>query len=247
MKETWFEDWFNTPYYHQLYKGRDEKEAEQFIHKLIEHLSPKEDATMLDVACGKGRHALQLANKGFDVTGIDLSKASIAEAKKYEQSNLQFFEHDMRQPFWINYFDYAFNFFTSFGYFKTQRENDNAIRTISQTLNQSGVFVMDYMNVFYAEQHMEHQSEKEIEGNLFTITKWHDERSFYKKILIEDPNLPNPLCYNEIVSRFTLDDFKKMFEHQDLTIKEVFGDYKLNAFDKENSPRLIMICKKSSN
>lgn len=244
MKETWFEEWFDTSYYHQLYKGRDEKEAEQFINKLINHLSPKKDSTMLDVACGKGRHALQLANKGFDVVGIDLSKASIAEAKNVEQSNLQFFEHDMRQPFWINYFDYAFNFFTSFGYFKTQRENDNAIRTISQALKQKGVFVLDYMNIYHVEQHIEHQSEKEVEGNLFTITRWYDERNFYKKILIEDPNLPNPICFNESVSRFNLEDFRKMFEAQGLHIKEVFGDYSLSIFDKEKSPRLIMICEK---
>ncbi len=89
---------------------------------------------MLDIGCGKGRHSVQLASKGFDVTGIDLSEHSITKAKKKENDHLHFFVHDMRLPFWINYFDYAFNFFTSFGYFKTRREHDNAIRTVAQSL-----------------------------------------------------------------------------------------------------------------
>ena len=66
----------------------------------------------------------------------------------------------MRLPFRINYYDYAFNFFTSFGYFNTQREHDNAIRTIAQSLKKKGCLVMDYLNVHYAEDHMIHQSEK---------------------------------------------------------------------------------------
>ena len=46
----WFKDWFNSPYYHQLYFNRDEKEAANFIDKLIHHLQPADNALMLDVA-----------------------------------------------------------------------------------------------------------------------------------------------------------------------------------------------------
>ena len=88
MKQAWFKNWFNSPYYHQLYFNRDEKEAAAFINKLIEHLKPAAGNTMLDVACGKGRHSVQLANAGFNVTGIDLSEESILEALKSESENL---------------------------------------------------------------------------------------------------------------------------------------------------------------
>ena len=114
MQQHWFKDWFNSSYYHQLYFNRDDREAEAFINKLIDHLQPSGDAKMLDVACGKGRHAMQLAEKGFDVTGIDLSEESIEEALRSENDRLHFYRHDMRHPFWINYYDYTFNFFTSF-------------------------------------------------------------------------------------------------------------------------------------
>ena len=151
----------------------------------------------------------------------------------------------MRLPFWINYFDYAFNFFTSFGYFKTQREHDNAIRTIAQSIKPNGILVMDYLNVHYAEDNMSHQSEKEIDGVHYLITKWYDETHFYKKIMIEDATMIEPLIFTEKVAKFTLGDFTDMFAYQGLQIKEVFGDYKFNNYSVKSSPRLIMVAEKT--
>jgi len=150
----------------------------------------------------------------------------------------------MRLPFRINYYDYAFNFFTSFGYFQTQRENDNAIRTIAQSLKPAGTFVMDYLNVHYAEDHMVHRSEKEVDGVNFIITKWHDETHFYKKIMIEDEALQEPIVHTEKVSKFSIGDFTEMFAYQGLQIKEVFGDYNFANYSINKSPRLIMIAQK---
>jgi SAM-dependent methyltransferase len=242
--QTWFKDWFNTSYYHQLYFKRDDKEAASFIDNLIAHLKPQPGSRMLDVACGKGRHSIQLSGKGFDVTGIDLSEDSILEALKNENDRLHFFQHDMRLPFWINYFNYAFNFFTSFGYFKTQREHDNAIRTIAQSLQPNGKFVMDYLNVHYTEDNMEHQSEKNIEGVQYLITRWYDETHFYKKILIEEAGMQEPLVFTEKVAKFSLGDFTDMFSYQGMQIKEVFGDYNFSNYSVKKSPRLIMIAEK---
>ena len=244
MQQAWFKDWFNTPYYHQLYFKRDEKEAAAFIDKLIDYLKPKPGSYMLDVACGKGRHSIQLASKGFDVTGIELSEDSIDEALQSESETLHFYRHDMRLPFWINYFDYAFNFFTSFGYFKTRREHDNAIRTIAQAIKKDGFFVMDFLNVHYAEDHLIHQSEKEIDGINFIITKWYDETHFYKKIVVEDECLREPMTYTEKVAKFSLGDFTEMFAYQGLQIQEVFGDYNFGNYDVKKSPRMLMIAKK---
>jgi SAM-dependent methyltransferase len=244
MQQTWFKDWFNSHYYHLLYFNRDDKEAAAFIDKLINYLKPAPGSRMLDVACGKGRHSIQLAGKGFDVTGIDLSEDSINDALQYQTDSLHFFKHDMRLPFWMNYFDHAFNFFTSFGYFKTRREHDNAIRTIAQSLKNNGTFVMDFLNVHYAEDHFVHQTDKEIEGINFIITKWYDETHFYKKIVVEDEALHEPLIYTEKVAKFSLGDFTEMFAYQGLHIQEVFGDYNFSNYDVRKSPRMLMIAKK---
>ena len=81
-EQAWYKDWFNSPFYHKLYFERDEKEAETFLLRLIDHLKPATGSHMLDVACGRGRHSRILAKKGFRVTGIDISFDSIAFAKK---------------------------------------------------------------------------------------------------------------------------------------------------------------------
>lgn len=244
--QPWFKSWFNSPYYHQLYFNRNEVEAEAFISKMLNYLKPPQGATMLDVACGKGRHSLQLANNNYDVTGIDLSEDSIHEALKHERENLHFYVHDMRLPFRINYYDYVFNFFTSFGYFNTQRENDDAIRTISSALKKGGTLVIDFLNVHYAENKLVHHSDVYHDHVHFIITKWFDETHFYKKIEVEDERLESPIVFTEKVQKLTLGDFTEMLSYQHLQIKEVFGDYQLNRYDINHSPRLIIVAQKKT-
>lgn len=244
LPSNWFREWFNSPYYHQLYFEHNEKEAALFIQHLIDHLSPPPGAFMLDVACGRGRHARVLASMGFDVTGIDIAPDNIAFASAFQNDHLQFYQHDMRLPFRINYFDYAFNFFTSFGYFRTDREHYNAIRTIAQSLKKNGVFLLDYLNSYYAEQHLIHKSQKEINGVIYYLTKWFDETHFYKKITIEDEKRKTPLEFTERIAKFSLGDFNDMFAFHHLQMQEVFGDYELNKYDLKKSPRLIMVAKR---
>jgi SAM-dependent methyltransferase len=241
---SWYTDWFNSPYYHKLYFERDEKEAEAFIRQLVKRLQPEEGCRVLDVACGKGRHSQILASSGFDVTGIDLAPSSIAWAKQWENARLHFFIHDMRLPFYSNYFDYAFNFFTSFGYFKTRREHDAAIRTIANSLKPGGSFIIDYLNVHYAEEHLLHNEMKEINGTGYEIHRWDDDTHFYKKITITDPALLKPAEHTEKVAKYSLGDFTDMLGYQGLQVQEVFGDYNLGHFDIKRTPRLIIIAKK---
>jgi 2-polyprenyl-3-methyl-5-hydroxy-6-metoxy-1,4-benzoquinol methylase len=243
--KSWYKDWFSSPYYHQLYQHRDDSEAVTFIETLIHHLQPIQGSKMLDVACGKGRHSKALAEMGFDVTGIDLSFPSIEEAKQSEGEYLHFYQHDMRLPFWINYYDYAFNFFTSFGYFRTKREHDNAIRTIAQSIKVGGIFVIDFLNVHYAEEHHKRSLIQEIEGNQFHITKWHDEEHFFKQIQVIDVNSKAlKHLYTERVAKFSLGDFTEMLSYQHMQVEEVFGDYQLGAYDIKKSPRMIIVAKK---
>lgn len=243
-ERAWYRDWFNSPFYHKLYFERDENEANEFIELLIKHLEPPPGCRMLDVACGRGRHSLILNNKGFFVTGIDISPASIAYAKQFENPSLEFFQHDMRLPFRVNYYDYAFNFFTSFGYFRTRREHDDSVRTIANSLLPKGCFVLDYLNVHYAEEHLVRLEEKIIGNSVYEIHRWHDQTHFYKKIRVTDPSLSEPMIHTEKVAKFNMGDFNDMLAYQKLQIQEVFGDYALKAYDVRKTPRLIIIARK---
>lgn len=243
-EKAWYKAWFNSPFYHKLYFERDDKEAAAFIKQLIAHLQPTPGCRMLDVACGKGRHSKTLASLGFDVTGIDISPESIEAAKKFESTHLSFFVHDMRLPFYSNYFSFAFNFFTSFGYFNTRREHDDAIRTICKSLQPSGKFIIDYLNVHFAEDHLEPTAFKQIGDTYYDIHRWHDTTHFYKKIIVHDPSLEAPLSFVEKVAKFTLGDFTDMLSYQGMQVQEVFGNYQLGHYDVRQTPRLILIAEK---
>ncbi len=242
--KEWYRDWFNSPFYHRLYFERDEKEAKACIHKLIDFLQPQPGSRILDVACGRGRHSRMLAEMGFDVTGFDLSFNSIDYAKQFEKDNLNFYVHDMRLPFWINYFDYAFNFFTSFGYFATKREHDDAMRTITASLKPGGIFVIDYLNVHYAEDHLVPNELKNIAGTSYKIHRWDDEHHFYKKIIVTDASLITPEEYTEKIAKFSLGDFTDMLSYQNMQVMEIFGDYNLDPYDVRKTPRLITVSRK---
>jgi SAM-dependent methyltransferase len=241
---SWFRHWFGSSFYHKLYATRNEQEAAGFIDELIEELKPKKNSSMLDLGCGSGRHSKQLASKGFKVTGLDLASSSIRTAKEFETDSLKFYRHDMRVPFGKNCFDYVFNFFTSFGYFKSDQENHHAINNISNSLTDDGILVMDYLNVLVAEENLVPSEEKEIDGIIYHIERWTDKKFFFKKITIENMQGEKPIEYIEQVAKFNLSDFDLMFKRNGLRIQKLFGDYDLNQYNSETSPRLIMIVKK---
>ncbi len=242
--KEWYKEWFSSPYYEVLYHKRNETEASAFITRLLSDLDPKSGSYMLDVACGKGRYSRRLAEMGFDVTGIDLSEPSITEALKLESDHLHFFVHDMRLPFYINYFDYAFNFFTSFGYFNTRREHDDAMRTIAQSIKPNGLLVIDYLNVHYAEDHLILSENLSIDDIHFHISRRHDETHFYKDIQVEENRQMSERVFTEKVAKFSLGDFTDMLAYQQMQVQQVFGDYTLGHYDVRKSPRMIIIAKK---
>lgn len=242
-KISWYEQWFNSPYYKVLYQNRDNNEAEDFTEALLQYLQPKEGSRMADIGCGEGRFAVQFANQGFDVIGIDLAENRIEKALEMERENLHFFVHDMRMPFYINYFDFSFNLFTSFGYFASQRDNQLAAHSFAGGLKKGGKLIVDYLNSDWVLQQLKPYEIVEREGIKFDIQKDYDGRHIIKHIRFTDDQ-GVAKHYTERVSAFSLQDFETLFSNAELTLEATFGDYSLAPFVSKTSPRLIMVFKK---
>lgn len=239
-QSTWYASWFDTPFYHILYKDRDYDEAEVFMTNLTKYLNLPQQATILDLACGKGRHSVFLNKLGYDVTGADLSENSINYAKQFENESLRFVVHDMCKPF-NDQFDAVFNLFTSFGYFDKDESNLNTIKAIKQNLNRSGFGVIDFMNSEYVINNLIPENTKTVDGINF-LQKRRLENGYIVKDISFTHN-DQLFNYQERVRAFTLEDFKKLFKLANVELVEVFGDYKLHPFDPETSERLILIFK----
>ena len=239
-KKQWYASWFDTPFYHILYKDRDHDEAQSFMDTLTHYLNLPEKGKILDLACGKGRHSMYLNTLGYDVTGVDLSENSIAFAKQFENETLHFSVHDMCQPF-NQTFDAVFNLFTSFGYFEKEEDNLNTIKAIKENLNEYGFGVIDFMNCDFIVNNLIPEEIKTIENIEFHLKRYEKDGYILKDIEFVHEEIE--YTFQERVKAFRLKDFETLFEQADVNLLDIFGDYKLHKFDKNSSERLVMIFK----
>lgn len=238
--ETWFSSWFDTPYYHILYKDRNYREAQVFMDNLTHYLNLPEKAKVLDLACGKGRHSIYLSQLGYNVLGADLSENSIAEASKNANENLHFKVHDMREPF-EEKFDAIFNLFTSFGYFESDEDNLTTLKAIKESLSEYGFAVIDFMNVTHVLNTLVPEEVKTVDGIDFHLKRYLSDGHIYKEIDFEDKG--KKFHFIEKVKALTLNDFEELMDEAGIFLLDTFGDYKLKKFHKTESERLIMIFK----
>ena len=238
--ENWYTSWFDTPYYHILYKERNYREAQVFMDNITHYLNLPENAKVLDLACGKGRHSIYLNQLGFDVLGADLSENSIAEASKNTNETLHFKVHDMREPFEEKY-DAIFNLFTSFGYFENDEDNLTTLKAIKDSLSEYGFAVIDFMNVAHVLETLVLEETKTVDEIEFYIKRYLKDGHIYKEIDFEDKG--QKFHFTEKVKALTLPDFEQLMEEAGIYLLDIFGDYKLKKFHKTDSERLIMIFK----
>jgi len=236
--DNWYASWFDTPYYHILYKERGHEEAGQFMSTLTEFLKLPLGAHILDLACGKGRHARYLNQLGYNVTGIDLSPSSIAHAKQFENDQLRFEVHDMSLPYHAQ-FDAVFNLFTSFGYFENEKDNLRTIEAIKTELRPGGFGVIDFLNSNFVEKNIIEEEEKVVDDITFHINRYIQDGYIIKRINFSHAGKEHE--YFERVKAISLEDFNYYFDQAGVRLLHCFGDYDLNPFNLETSERLILI------
>lgn len=241
-KIEWFGEWFSSPYYHILYKNRDLEEAKPFLDHLIDFLDLRENDRILDMGCGRGRHAIYLNQKGFNVTGIDLSVENIHEARLFQNEKLHFFIHDMRYPFRKSSFTHIFNFFTTFGYFDTILENKQVIHAAFEGLVPGGKLLLDFLNPCTVVDQLAPEEVKEIGGITFHITKKVNEEMIVKEIAFADHG--EEFHFYEKVKAIQKTEFLEYFADAGFELLQTFGDYELSPYEAEKSDRMIFFLKK---
>lgn len=242
MQKEWFSSWFDTSYYHILYKNRDYAEASLFIDNITQFLKLKQNTICWDLCCGKGRHSIYLNKKGYRVIGTDLSEHSICEANESANETLEFYQHDMRQLFRTNYFDAVFNLFTSFGYFEKREDDLHVFDSVQKALKQNGLFVFDYLNSEYVKGIIKAHDTVVMDGITFHISKKIENNTIVKSIDFTDKG--ESFHFEERVKLFDKTYFEGLAKECNLTILNTFGNYQLQEFEVNTSPRLILVLQK---
>jgi D-alanine-D-alanine ligase len=144
----WWRSWFG-PSYLSLYDAylleRTPIEADEL--EVLFDLHPP--ARILDLGCGQGRHGIELGRRGYEVTGIDLSDylLDVAAARARAAGvKLRLVKGDMREALAGARFDVALSLFTSFGYFRDERDDTKVLRAVARMLSPGGRFLLEVMN-----------------------------------------------------------------------------------------------------
>ena len=241
----WFEDWFNTKEYLEVYRHRNESEAKELVSIILNSIQIPENGSVLDLACGAGRHSIYFAQKGYDVTAVDLSQNLLLVAKEAaleNKVNIEFIQSDIRYFSSGKKFDLIVNLFTSFGYFETDSENFMLFEIVKKYLNNSGYFVLDYLNKTYVQNNLVKESTDMLGKGEIIQKRFIEGNRVVKDIFINQNG--SSKHYRESVRLYDDQELKAAISDAGLKIEKVFGEFNGKGFEKDNSKRIIIIASK---
>jgi len=242
---SWYNDWFNSKNYLKVYSHRDVTEAEKLVELIINKLNLQPGCKVLDMACGSGRHAIIFAQKGFDVTAVDLSKNLITAAEKNAAQSdvkINFVLSDILDFNSPTKFQVALNLFTSIGYFEDDEDNFQVIIRANELLDVGGFFVLDYFNKNYLVDNLIPTSVYSDNGSRITQNRFIEGNRIRKNITFEYKGSVEE--FYESVRLYSYEEIKSYLSRAGFQILYEFGDYSGNIFNKETSQRLILFAKK---
>lgn len=240
---SWFEEWFDSPLYEKLYANRDEEEAKELINLLEQTLRLSGCSHVLDLGCGRGRHSINLARRGYQVTGIDLSETAIKTARRkaeIENLDIRFEVRDMRNPL-PETFDAIVNLFTTFGYFHHDDENRQVLDSVVKMLEPGGMFVLDYMNSTLVRDTFQEKDHGHFRDITFKVNRYIEDNAIIKEIEFSGAPIRGTKNYSEHVKLYDLAWFRHEMKKRGLVIEHTYGDYKGHPFIPDSSARLMIV------
>jgi len=241
----WYRTWFNEDYL-EVYGHRDEAEAERAVELAERELGLSPGDRVLDLCCGNARHSVELAARGLAVVALDLSSALLrsgARKARDEGVKVGFVQADARHIALRSGFDAVVNFFTSFGYFEADEDNELVLENIARVLTKRGRFLIDYLNVEHLQANLVPQTVWRVGSSSVREDRSIDtvNRRVNKTIAIERGGAEKR--YSESVRLYSEDELKNMLESRGLSVLNAFGDYDGGTVDVAR-PRLILVGEK---
>lgn len=237
----WFETWFDSPEYDLVYQHRTREEADRFVNLLISTLALPKGSRVVDIACGRGRHALAFARNGMDVHGYDLSERALRIAKEraeLENLRLSLYAHDKRVPVCTSCADLVVNLFTAFGYFATDEEHRNALRAMLHAVKPGGYFVQDFLNPEFVRAHLEPESRQDLGGLRVDIQRRVEHGRVHKTLTVFREY--ERYTFEESVALLTPEKITQWLQEAGFTLLHHWGTYDGQPWSP-NSPRSILI------
>jgi SAM-dependent methyltransferase len=239
---AWYREWFGEEYL-DLYAHRDTREAARHIDFVERVLGEPRPRLVLDLACGAGRHTEVLAERGYRAVGVDLSLTLLAH-----RPELPRVRGDMRRlPFGEGTFGWVLNFFTSFGYFESERENFQVLEEAVRVLVPAGSLVIDLLNPEPAIAGLKPRELRETLGRRAEIERWYDPATarLNKRIRLSSPGSAGsaPRTFIESVRAYRLEEVTNGLRWAGLEVEARYGNFCGEPYSRE-SERMILLARK---
>ncbi|MBP6391478.1 MAG: class I SAM-dependent methyltransferase [Flavobacteriales bacterium] len=238
---AWYKHWFGTRYYKLLYGHRDEEDARDWVEAILRAWSLHPGSRVLDLACGRGRHVRWFLAAGMEATGIDISEASIAEARSL-MPGVDLRVQDMREPFAVEGYDAVVCLFTSLGYFDTIEDDRKVFAAVAEALKPGGRFVLDFMNSPLVLRDLVKHEELEREGVFFRIDRRLENGVLVKCVIVRDGDVEHH--FEERVQALTPRELELMALEAGLVIDDRTDGPDLKPFDDRLSQRFVLWTRK---
>ena len=239
---AWYEEWFGKEYL-EVYAHRNHQEAVSDINCVEKLLKLDKAGSILDLACGSGRHSLELARRGYNVTGVDLSHTLLEVARNSAAKQgltIPFYQADMRTPPLEKPFNFLINMFTSFGYFENDRENSRIFAAFYKSLVAGGKFLMDYINKDHVLDSLVPEDCKTQGDRTLLQQRSYNEKTRRLEKIITITHNNEERKFLESVRLYTLDEMVTMAKANGLKIEKHFGSLQADPFSPQ-APRLVLV------
>jgi SAM-dependent methyltransferase len=243
----WWEELFNDDFIRTMAKISDEQIAKE-IDFIEESLAVAKGAMLLDLACGTGRHAIELTRRGYKVVGFDLSLPMLARAAEEAQERgqkLNFVQGDMREMTFEDTFDGIYCWATSFGFFEEEK-NALVIQKAHKALKKGGQFLLDVANRDYLIRQQPSLAWFEGDGCICMdemSIDWITSRMKVKRTMMMDDGRTKEIDYS--IRVYSLHELGKLLHESGFRVAEVSGRAATpGVFFGSDSPRTMILAEK---
>jgi len=259
--QEWWQAVFDEKYLDTYIDVLTPERTETEVAFIIDKLKLSKGSSILDLACGHGRHSMELAKQGYKVVGVDYSEHFIAIAKREavaKNIRVEFIQKDMRKICYQKEFDAVINIFTSFGYFKDESDDALVLSNVADALVSGGKFLINLGNMVLKSGILIEEGEPDKEKKVFTsksseelsngvvldvidkwdtVTKrWSRKRTWHEKDKKKE--------YEVDVRLYSLEEITSLLENSGLKVVQVWGDFEGNKFDEKKSKSIIVLSEK---
>jgi SAM-dependent methyltransferase len=225
------QDWYATAFTGMSAEMAWTERTGQEIKRALTMLRPQGGERILDLACGTGRHSLELVRHGFSVVGVEIGAELVEIARKdaeKEGLEAEFIEGDLRELDFEDEFDVVLNLNDgAVGYFETDEENHRTFEVISRALKSGGQNLIQVPNVLYARAHLPQRSWIPSSGMVELVEhRWNKKERYMEGAMI-------PLRFGEVLESldkriefrqrlYTVDELREIYTSVGMTLERVF-------------------------